>query len=220
MARIALIGGHGKVALLAAPKLVAAGHQVTSVFRNLDHREEVAATGATPQVADVETLDVAGLAEVVSGHDVVVWSAGAGGGDPSRTYAVDRDASIRSMEAAEQAGVNRYVMVSYLGATTDHGVPADSSFFPYAEAKAAADARLRETRLDWTILMPSKLTLEPSQGTLQPDPTDGGPTSRDLVADLIAAVVDADPATVARTELAFTDGDVPIADALAGLRQD
>ena len=47
MARIALIGGHGKVALLAAPKLVAAGHQVTSVFRNPDHREEVAAIMAT-----------------------------------------------------------------------------------------------------------------------------------------------------------------------------
>lgn len=217
MARIALIGGHGKVALLAAPKLVAAGHDVTSVFRNADHREEVAATGATPLVADIETLDVDGLADVVSGHDVVVWSAGAGGGNPSRTYAVDRDAAIRSMTAAEQAGVARYVMVSYLGATTEHGVPADNAFFPYAEAKAAADAHLRSTGLGWTILMPGKLTLEPSRGTLQPAPAQTGPTSRDLVADLVAAVVDADPGAVARTELAFIDGDVPIADALAGL---
>jgi uncharacterized protein YbjT (DUF2867 family) len=219
MARIALIGGHGKVALLAAPKLVAAGHQVTSVFRNPDHRDEVAATGATPLVADVETLDPDGLAEVLSGHDVVVWSAGAGGGNPARTYAVDRDAAIRSMAAAERAGVQRYVMISYLGARTDHGVPEDNSFFPYAEAKAAADARLRGTGLDWTILMPGQLTLEPSPGTLQPGAAETGPTSRELVADLIAATVDADPATVARTELPFIDGDVPIADALAGLRQ-
>lgn len=219
MARIALIGGHGKVALLAAPKLVAAGHQVTSIFRNPDHREEVAATGATPRVADVESLDTDGLVEVLSGHDVVVWSAGAGGGNPARTYAVDRDAAIRSMAAAEQAGASRYVMVSYLGAATDHGVPEDSSFFPYAESKAAADAHLRGTGLDWTILMPGKLTLEPSQGTLQPGPAESGPTSRELVADLITAVVDADPATVAHTELAFTDGDVPIPDALAGVRR-
>lgn len=219
MARIALIGGHGKVALLAAPKLVAGGHQVTSVFRNPDHRDEVAATGATPLVADVETLGVDGLVDVVSGHDVVVWSAGAGGGNPRRTYAVDRDAAIRSMAAAEQAGVARYVMVSYLGAATDHGVPADSPFFPYAEAKAAADAHLRGTGLSWTILKPGKLTLEPSRGTLEPAAAETGPTSRDLVADLIAAVVNADPADVARAELAFIDGEVPIADAVAGLRR-
>ena len=113
MSHIVVIGGHGKVALLLAPILAELGHSVTSVIRNPDHAADVEAAGATPLVADVETLDTDGIAEVLGGHDAVVWSAGAGGGDPERTRAVDQDAAIRSMEAAQQAGVRRYVMVSY-----------------------------------------------------------------------------------------------------------
>lgn len=123
MARIALIGGHGKVALLAEPLLVDAGHSVSAIIRNPDHRADIEATGATPVVADVETMDTEALTQLLGDHDVVVWSAGAGGGKPDRTYAVDRDAAIRSMDAAKAAGIKRYVMVSYLGAKPDHGVP-------------------------------------------------------------------------------------------------
>ncbi|WP_432557466.1 SDR family oxidoreductase [Granulicoccus sp. GXG6511] len=215
MASVVLIGGHGKIALLTAAKLINAGHEVTSVFRNPDHHDEVAATGATPRLGDVEAMDTVALADLVSGHDVVVWSAGAGGGNPPRTYAVDRDAAIRSMEAAQEAGVPRYVMVSYLGASTDHGVAEDDPFFPYAESKAAADEHLRSSGLGWTLVMPSRLTDDPSQGKVTPRATEQGPTSRELVADVIVAAVGADPATVSRRELKFTDGDIPIAEALA-----
>ena len=145
MTRIAIIGGHGKVALLLSALLTDEGHSVTSFIRNPGHSGDVAATGASPSVLDVEHSTTAALADAFKGHDAVVWSAGAGGGNPARTYAVDRDAAIRSMDAAVEAGVGRYIMVSYLGAGKDHGVPADSSFFPYAEAKAAADAYLRGT---------------------------------------------------------------------------
>ena len=96
----------------------------------------------------------------------MVFSAGAGGGDPARTYAVDRDAAIRVIDAAGQAGVRRFVMVSYFGAGPDHGVSQDNSFFPYAEAKAAADAHLRASDLDWTVLGPGRLTLEPATGRI------------------------------------------------------
>jgi 3-hydroxyisobutyrate dehydrogenase-like beta-hydroxyacid dehydrogenase len=56
--RITLIGGHGKVALLAAPLLVEAGHEVVSVFRNPDHTDDVAATGAeaAPTFAEVSSF--------------------------------------------------------------------------------------------------------------------------------------------------------------------
>ncbi|NHN55873.1 NAD(P)H-binding protein [Calidifontibacter sp. DB0510] len=214
MARIALIGGHGKVALLAEPLLADAGHQVTAFVRNPDHAADVRAASATPQVADIETLGVDGLTELLRGFDIVVWSAGAGGGSPERTYAVDRDAAIRSMDAAVAAGVRRYIMVSYFGAGPDHGVPEGDSFFAYADAKAAADTHLRSTDLDWTILMPSRLTLEPARG-IDLDPADKGSVSREAVAQVIAAVVDA-PATVGK-DLPFNDGDTPVAQALASL---
>lgn len=209
--RIVIIGGHGKVALQLASILSEAGDEVTSVFRNPDHSNDVAAAGAQPVVADIEQLDTAVLAGLLAGHDGVVFSAGAGGGNPARTYAVDRDAAIRVIDAAAQAGVKRFVMVSYFGAGPDHGVPQDNPFFPYAEAKAAADAHLRASELDWTVLGPGRLTLEPATGRIAIG-RGKGEVSRADVALVVAAAL-ADDSTIGRT-IEFNNGDVPIAEAL------
>ncbi|HET6166512.1 MAG TPA: SDR family oxidoreductase [Marmoricola sp.] len=215
MARITIIGGHGKVALRLERLLGDRGDQVSAWVRNGLHSDDVAATGATPVVADVEALDEEAMARILAGQDAVVWSAGAGGGDPARTYAVDRDAAIRSMVAAEKAGVMRYVMVSYFYDRPDHGVPEDSSFFPYAEAKAAADEHLRSTQLEWTILGPSRLTDEPGAGAIETgDGVAKSSVSRDDVAAVVAAVLET-PSTVRRT-IDFNTGDVPIDEAIAG----
>ena len=214
MTRIAIIGGHGKVALHLSTLLTEEGHSVTSIIRNPDHAADVAATGATPSVLDIENSTTAAIAGCLAGHDAVVWSAGAGGGNPERTYAVDRDAAIRSIDAAAEAGVGRYVMVSYLGAGPDHGVPAEHSFFAYAEAKAAADEYLRGTSLAWTILGPGALTDKPGTGRIDVDPArvGGGETSRSTTASVAAAVLDL-PETAGRT-IEFRDGTLPIAAAL------
>lgn len=212
MSRILIIGGHGKIALLLAPLLVARGDQVTSVIRNPEHADEVAATGAAPMVADVETLSTDELASRFEGHDAIVWSAGAGGGNPARTYAVDRDAAIRSMDAAASARADRFVMVSYFGARSDHGVPSGNSFFAYAEAKAAADDHLRGSDLAWTVLGPGSLTLGEATGRIDVTATESGSVSRADVAAVVAAAL-ADDATIGRT-IRFNSGDVPIAEAI------
>ena len=188
---------------------------VTSFIRNPDHREDVTAAGATAVVLDVEHSTTAEIAEALRNHDAVVWSAGAGGGSPERTYAVDRDAAIRSMDAAAAAGVGRYIMVSYLGAGPDHGVPEDNSFFVYAEAKAAADTYLRGTDLDWTILGPGALTDGPGNGLIEVNPAEGAggqETARANVA-LVAAAILGLPSTAGRT-IEFRDGTLPLAAAL------
>ncbi|WGT45944.1 NAD(P)H-binding protein [Tessaracoccus lacteus] len=212
MARIIIIGGHGKVALIAERLLTAAGHAVDAVIRNPDQSADVAATGARPLVADVESMDTDALARLLAGHDAVVWSAGAGGGNPARTYAVDRDAAIRSMDAAERAGVSRYVMVSYLGASVDHGVPPEDPFFAYAEAKAAADEHLRGSDLAWTVLGPGSLTLGAATGSIDVDPTAGGSVTRADVAAVVAATLE-DDSTIRRT-IGFIGGRTPIAAAI------
>ncbi|GBE64426.1 NAD-dependent dehydratase [Mycobacterium sp. MFM001] len=214
MTRIVIIGGHGKVALHLAHILTERGDEVTSVFRNPDHTDDVTATGAKPVVADIEQLATQALAGLLAGQDAVVFSAGAGGGNPARTYAVDRDAAIRVVDAAGQAGVRRFVMVSYFGAGPEHGVPQDDPFFPYAEAKAAADAHLRESDLDWTILGPGRLTLEPATGRIA---VGGAPHGREVPREdvaLVAAAALHDDSTIRRT-IEFNTGDVPIAEALA-----
>jgi uncharacterized protein YbjT (DUF2867 family) len=212
--RVLLIGGHGKVARYVSRLLVDRSHSVTAVIRNPDHAADVTADGATSLVADVEGMDVDALAHVVQGHDVVVWSAGAGGGSPSRTYAVDRDAAIRSMDATAAAGVDRYVMVSYFGSGPDHGVPPDDPFFPYADAKTAADAHLQASTLAWTILRPSRLTDDPPTGRIETSRTGAtrGSVPRADVALVVAEVVERPG--LAGTVIEFNTGPTPVAQEL------
>jgi uncharacterized protein YbjT (DUF2867 family) len=213
--RIAIIGAHGKVARLLTPLLHESGHQVTAVVRNPDHVADVEADGASGRVFDIESADVDALAELLSGHDAVVWSAGAGGGSPQRTYAVDRDAAIRSMEAAARSGVGRYVMVSYFGAGPGHGVAKDNPFFAYADAKTSADAALAQTDLAWTILRPSGLTTDAGTRRIETSLAGASPgsVSRADVA-LVAAETLARPGLAGAT-VEFNNGEVPVDEALA-----
>lgn len=213
--RVVVFGGHGKVARQLAPLLAARGDEVVSVIRNPAHTDDVVAGGAQPRVLDLEGASDAHLDELLSGADAIVWSAGAGGGDAARTYAVDRDAAIRTMTAAGRVGARRYVMVSWLGSVPDHGVDPESSFFPYADAKLAADDHLRGTDLEWTILGPGTLTLDEPTGRIALDPEGKGEVPRSDVAAVIAASLD-EPGTVGRF-IRFGGGTVPIGEALRGV---
>ncbi|WP_372700090.1 SDR family oxidoreductase [Arthrobacter sp. JSM 101049] len=206
-----VIGGHGKVALLLARELTGRGHAVTGVIRNPAHAEDVTAAGATPLVLDIEQAHGPELEPALAGFDAVVFSAGAGGGDADRTYAVDRDAAIRIMNAASAAGVRRFVMVSFATADTRYLKGLDDPFYPYQAAKIAADEHLRKSDLEWTILGPGALTLEPATGKITPlaHPVSGDTqTSRGNVALAIAEAL-AQPATIGKT-LDFRDGEVPL----------
>jgi uncharacterized protein YbjT (DUF2867 family) len=211
MSRIVLIGGHGRVALRLERLLADRGDEVDAIIRNITHTADVEAAGAKAVVADIEQLDVDELGELFRGHDAIVWSAGAGGGDPRRTIAVDRDAAIRSMDAAELVGVRRYVMVSYFR-SPDHIVPESNPFHTYAEAKAAADEHLAGTGLDWTILGPGGLTDGDGTGRIDVEASESRTVDRADVAAVVAAAL-GNPSTIGRT-IRFNAGETPIAVAL------
>ncbi|WP_278101439.1 SDR family oxidoreductase [Microbacterium proteolyticum] len=212
MERIVIIGGHGKVALHLAGLLAERGDEAVSVVRNPDHRADVEAAGGQPLVLDVEKADVDEMAAAFDGADAVVWSAGAGGGSAERTYAVDRDAAQRAVDAAAKAGVRRFVMVSWIGSTPDHGIPEDDPFFAYADAKLQADDHLRASDLDWTILGPGTLTLDPPTGRITTAPQGKGEVGRADVAAVVAASL-VQSATIGRF-IRFGAGDTLIAEAL------
>lgn len=224
--KVVVIGALGKVARQLVPLLADGGTgpvvDVVGVVRKPEQVDRVADLGAEPLLLDVEQASTDEIAAALSGADAVVWSAGAGGGDPQRTYAVDRDAAIRSMDAAASAGVRRYVMVSWVGSTPAHGVPESAGFFPYADAKLAADDHLRATDLDWTILGPGTLTDEPPTGRISLFPETGAvPAGTDTsvpradVAQVVAAAL-REPATVGRF-VRFSTGDTAIPTALRNL---
>jgi len=217
MADVIIIGGHGKVAQLATPLLIEAGHNVTSIIRKPEQEDRIKALGATPLIFDVEEATQDDFARVFEGQDAVVWAAGAGGGNPQRTYAVDRDAAIASIDAAQGAEAMRYIMISYLGSSLDHGVPEDHSFYPYAQSKALADEHLMDSDLNWTILGPGALTDDEPFGMIRrlgrqtnEELAEGEnrDTSRGNVAQAIVAALGADASI--RTIVDFVDGDTPI----------
>ncbi|KTS03524.1 NAD(P)H-binding protein [Microbacterium testaceum] len=212
MERIVIIGGHGKVALHLAGLLSERGDEAVSIIRNPAQSADVERAGGTPLVLDVESADVDALAEAFAGADAVVWSAGAGGGDADRTYAVDRDAAQRAVDAAGAAGVRRFVMVSWIGSVPDHGISPDDAFFAYADAKLAADDYLRASDLDWTILGPGTLTLDPPTGRITTAPQGSAEVGRADVAAVAAAVL-VQSATIGRF-IRFGAGDTLIAEAI------
>lgn len=221
MHRIIILGGHGKVALLATRRLHDAGFAVDSLIRDPDQGDDIRAAGGNPIVLDIESASVQDMTGLFGDAAAVVFSAGAGGGsDPDRTRAVDYNAAIRAMAATEQAGVQRFIMVSYADAATDvDRLAPDHSFYPYAKAKHDADAHLRQTRLDYTILGPARLTTEPATGQVQLAseagddwPQDKRVTSRGNVAAMIAHVIQAHAAI--RQTVNFYDGTTPLADVM------
>lgn len=217
--KVAVIGAHGKVARLLLPVLVDRDVQVRGIVRKDEQEPFVRQVGGEPVLLDVEHASTEQITEALRGVDAVVWAAGAGGGNPDRTYAVDRDAAIRSMDAARAAGVGRYVMVSWIGSVPDHGIPEDAAFFPYADAKLAADDHLRATDLEWTILGPGTLTDDDPTGAItvlgEQDDMPTGAASRVPRADvaMVAAEVLRTPGTAGRF-VRFTGGGTPILEAL------
>ncbi|MDO5511110.1 NAD(P)H-binding protein [Corynebacterium sp.] len=199
--KVLIIGGHGKVAQLATSRLVKAGMDVTSLIRNLDQAPDVEALGSTPFIRDLTALSAEDWAEQLRDFDVVIWTAGNGGKDgAAATYAIDRDgalACIVGLEQLQSAGVTppRLLMVSYLG-SLDHGVDPEDPFHPYADAKETVDRHLMDTDLDYLILAPARLTLEPAGGLAVVDnarPSDDTvTTSRELVAKVLVEMAGRD----------------------------
>lgn len=218
MARIALIGAHGKVARQLIPLLADRGDEVTAVLRNPDQVPDIEGKGVTPLVADVTELGLDDLEDALRGHDAVVWAAGAGGGDAARTYALDRDAAIRTVDAAERAEAPRFVMVSWIGSVADHGVDPDSDFFPYADAKWAADEHVRASSLQWTVLGPGTLADDEASGRIVLDPSGQGQVARADVAAVIAEALAGDDAVGKTVRFGGSGADghdgVPVAEAL------
>ncbi|MFB4196325.1 NAD(P)H-binding protein [Streptomyces carpaticus] len=216
--RTVIAGGHGKIAQRLERLLAARGDRPAGLIRRPEQAEALLAAGAEPLVCDLESASVAELTRHLEGADAVVFAAGAGpGSGAERKETVDRAAAALLADAAEAAGVRRYVMVSAINVDEEPPAGTDPVFAAYLRAKAAADADLRaRTGLDWTILRPGRLTDAPGTGLvdLSPD-APRGEITRDDVAAVLAALLDT-PATTGLT-LNLVNGATAIPAAVARL---
>ena len=211
---VVVAGGHGQVGLRLLRLLAARGDRVRGLIRNPAHAADLEQAGAEPVIADMEALD--DLTEFVAGADAIVFAAGAGpGSGPERKRTVDLGAAVKLIEAARAEGVERYVMVSSIGAEDPEAAP--EPMRPYQRAKAEADAALRASGLAFTIVRPGRLTDEPGTGRVEIAERLGrrGEVTRDDTAAVLAEVLAA-PNTVGRT-FELLEGETPVEEAVRAL---
>jgi uncharacterized protein YbjT (DUF2867 family) len=210
MSTVAVVGGHGQVARLLHPLLRDAGHVPVALVRNDAHRAALEAAGAEVRLLDIEAADEGDFAAAFDGCDAVVFAAGGGAdGNIGRKRTVDLEGSLKSVAGARAAGITRFVQVSAIGVDSPPAEDASPVWRAYVEAKRDADAALRESELDWTILRPGRLTDDPGTGrvALGPDVARAEIPRADVAAT-VAAVLD-DPAS-ARHQWDLVTGDVPV----------
>jgi uncharacterized protein YbjT (DUF2867 family) len=190
--RIVTAGGHGQIARQFGRLVAQAGHEPVGIVRKPEQVPDLDADGVVAVLLDLEDTDVEALTEVVRGAEVVVFAAGGGpDGNAARKETVDKGAAVMLADAAEAAGVRRYLMVSAMG--TEHADPdSDDVFQVYLRAKQAADDHLRASTLDWTIVRPGRLTDDVPTGQVRVGQLDRGSVTRGDVAHVLAKLVEAD----------------------------
>jgi uncharacterized protein YbjT (DUF2867 family) len=213
--RVAIAGGHGKIALRLAKILSQRGDEVVALIRNPDHADDVRQVDAQPAAVDLEHASVDDVARAIAGSDAVVFAAGAGpGSGPERKETVDYGSAVKLIAAAKQAGVRRYVIVSSMGA--DPNAPGEDTFSVYLRAKGRADGAVRSSGLDWTVVRPGGLTNDAGTGRVRlGENLPHGQVTRDDVAAVLAAVLDS-PNTLGQT-VDLIGGDAPVAEAVTAI---
>jgi len=180
---VLIAGAHGQVGQHVTELLGASDRTARAMVRDESQTDEMAELGGEPVVADL-TGDVD---HAVEGCDAIVFAAGSGGED---VYGVDRDGAIGLIDAASAAGVDRFVMLSSMGADDPESGP--EALRDYLIAKAEADEYLRNSGLDYTIVRPGELTNEPGTGEIRAgeglDPGDGAIPREDVARTLVAAI--------------------------------
>jgi uncharacterized protein YbjT (DUF2867 family) len=215
MAKVAVVGGHGKIALQLHPLLVAAGHVPVALVRSDTYREELEELGAEARLLDIENSTASDFASAFAGCEAVVFSAGGGpDGNIDRKRTVDLEGSLKSIDGAGAAGIRRFVQVSAI--KVDQPVAADESpvWTAYVDAKRRADEALRASDLAWTILRPGSLTDDAGTGRVTLDrEVERGSIPRADVAATIVVVLDDETSVGGQWEL--VSGDQPIVEAVA-----
>lgn len=129
------------------------------MVRNQAQIDHFAEKNVATVLADLEE----DLSHAVKGIDKVIFAAGSGG---KKVVAVDQEGAKRLIDAAKNAGTEKFVMLSSMGADDPSQA---SELEAYLKAKHNADAYLRQSGLPFTIVRPGQLTNKEGTGKIQLD---------------------------------------------------
>jgi nucleoside-diphosphate-sugar epimerase len=214
---VVIAGGHGKIGMKLGRLLAERGDRARGLIRKEEQAADLREAGIEPVLCDLEAAADSEVAAAVRGADAIVFAAGAGPrSGVERKWTMDYGGAVKLIEAAEQEGVRRYAIVSSMGADDPPPEGEGDTFGDYLRAKAAADDKLRESGLDWTIVRPGALTDDPGTGRVKAaESVERGKVPRDDVAAVFLAVLDT-PGTIGKA-FGLIAGDTPIDEAIAAI---
>ncbi|MFD1456655.1 SDR family oxidoreductase [Levilactobacillus lanxiensis] len=195
--RVMIVGANGHVGRLLVAQLLAKGDEPIAGLRPDEDGEDWEDQGIAVRRLDLLEKPER-IASTFMDAEAIIFAAGSGGRTrDDMTLLIDLDGAVKTMQAAEIAGVHRFLMISMLFAE-DRNRWADP-LKPLYVAKFYADNWLvHQTHLDYTIVQPGALSFHPGTGKIKSDPLAVGSVPREDVATFLVAALHA-PQTIGKT---------------------
>lgn len=163
--KLLVLGAAGATGRELLVQALNAGHDVTALVR------DPAGLGDLARQVRVVTADATSeraLTAALPGHSAILSTLGSG---KSLKSDIASRAAAAVTAAAEQTGVSRLVLLSAFGVGNSLGQASTTQRLMYRTVmrslfadKADADARVRASGLDWTLVYPVTLTNGPATG--------------------------------------------------------
>ncbi|KIL43675.1 SDR family oxidoreductase [Jeotgalibacillus campisalis] len=161
---VLVIGANGTTGTMVVEKLAKSEqHLVKAMIRKTEQASKMEELGARPIIADLESEFDYALEDV----NAVIFAAGSGpdtGAD--KTTAVDEEGAKKAVDYAKEKGIERFIMLSSVGADDPSVASDNETFHHYLQAKHNADEHLKQSGLDYTIVRPVGLEDEPAKGKI------------------------------------------------------
>jgi len=210
---ILVIGASGRVGSTLTEKLLQANHTVVGTTRREEPVFEL------PNYSQIQldlSADQASITRKIPDNlDAVYFTSGSGG---ENLLQVDLHGAIKTMKAAEEKGVSKYIMLSTIFATQPEKwqdvLP--ENMYDYYVAKLYADEWLKnQTSLDYTILQPGALKEEDGHGTISTQVEEPGENPIEDVAQTLMEVLQNPNAS--KKVITMHSGKKPIPEAIGAL---
>ena len=211
--KILVIGASGRVGTDLVKQLLAENHQVVGTTR----QEKILFDADNYSQID---LDITAEKDAIQDQmdkdiDAVYFVAGSGGKD---VLEVDLHGAVKTMQAAQDKGIKRYIMLSATFSldTSKWDSPAIMNLKGYYISKHYSDHWLvNDSTLDYTIVQAGALKEKAGTGKITINDSEAGENTIEDVATTLAAVLTAD--NTIKQVFGLRNGDTPIKEGIASL---
>lgn len=211
--KILVIGASGRVGSDLVEQLLADNHQVVGTTR--DKKKLFDADNYSQLYLDLLANKDAIQNQIDDDIEAVYFVAGSGNKD---LLEVDLHGAVKTMQAAQDKGIKRYIMLSTVFSlnTSKWTSSAIENLKEYYIAKHYADQWLvNSSTLNYTIVQAAALKERAGTGKITVNGSNAGENAIADVAVTLAAVLNADSAS--KKVFSMQNGETPIKEAIAGL---